>query len=706
MAFSLALQSAPEWRGTWTPPLAWGGSTARAVISGRYSGKENGRYTLTVIVGGAIGGATGIRVDWTFAPAVGGTGASGRLDLGTDSGYFAGKKILFHGDLLVHFLTGTLVTGAGGLSTFDVKAARRLPRSFHRIAGTANPADVSLITAARSPTDAFFVTDAGDVSALAKRRGHAPTLQVIYQDNAAKRQMEHMEGQRQAVTLGEHYDEDTVFLLRGGGTEPMIGSVLGNFPTGQPATGIRPGSSGTYWDHRSGQFRRAAINQARTSPGVQLESGEGSGPQDRQYVPLRYKHVGRALRVSSLAVTNILPNSHPTPPLPESPTVFPGWNTQAGTPTITFVYGHLGILSPDDPNWPDRFTEGFYRIQLDNTEAVQTDQANIAPASARKFMVSLWVRGRGDFIFEVYGGIAPAVPNTLRGTLTKPTNYGTETDWQRIEGEITSGATDDRLAIRIRSTLADGIVFVSAAQIVRTDWKQASIYEPTTASLFTRSAETYTISDPLPEQAGTLQFWFQNTGDDRDGVFPIVDVITPTTPAGRFAVRVDCGGTDQAQFHTSVSGTPLLGNFPVNMKIHEWRHIAVTWEVGGINGVQLTRNLYIDGAPIANDETSNWDPWGLISLFPVIGSTQTANDWCIQELRIDRRRLTDAEILDSYQRYTQDKWIHLQRLYAGREFRIGAIADRWRHPQLPHVLIADVSLIESGVHEHSLVGDP
>jgi hypothetical protein len=451
-------------------------------------------------------------VTWTSVA----TGEQGRVEVGANVGYVPGTKILFHDDMLIHFPTGSLA--ASETSSFTATAARRLPRSFHRIIGQANPDDVVLQNAQRSPLDQLFVSDAGDLSVLAKRRGHAPTFEVHYQNNAVKRQLEHIEdieGLRQTVTVAENYDDDTVFLLRGGGLEPLIGSVMTNGRSG----------FGTYWDHRSGQFRRAATGAARTSPGIQFESDEGTGPQERNHVPLKYKHIGRALRVSHSATTNLLPNSHPAP----SPGSL-GWAAQSGSPTLTFIHGVYGVLDPDDPNWPDGFTQGVLRLHFDSTEAVQSDLATVS--SATKYVASIWARGRGNIVFELYGGAGAAT--TLRATLTNPTQFGNDTDWKRLEGEVTTGASDTRLAFRIRCVSADGVVYVSAASIVRSDYKQASMYEPSSSSLAVRSQEVYTILDPLPEQSGTLQFFFQNTGDNQSSTFSLVDTLS----GGRFAVRL------------------------------------------------------------------------------------------------------------------------------------------------------------------------
>lgn len=683
--FGLPIQTAPEWRGIIGSASSFATGTSDISTYGTYtkqfdvSGYGAGTlYVFQVATGGTIGSTATIEVTWTNGTT------SGRLDLGTDASYTAGTKIYVEDGLSVAFSAGTLV--AAEVSTLTCYAARRIPADFVRIEGDAVPADVQLQAGNRSTRDKLFPTDSGDLRRFSRRVGQNPRLLVNYQDGDAKRALEAIESRRHEVTVGENYDQHTIFLLRGGGAEPMIGRL---------PTFSRSGDyTGCGQDPVSGQIVPVESGEPRIFPGVQWESFDEGSRQDREHVPLVYNHIGRSIAVCQGIVTNLMTNS--TGVSDSSP----GWSSSSGGSTVSF---DEGVLSPvaQDPNFPEGFGRGATRLEFYSTsDACDTDEAVVSGST--NYVVSLYTRGGDDsLIFYVKTGNGSA--GTIRSTLTQPSaTYWKSGGWQRRVTTVTTGSSDNRLKIEaVLATNNNAACYVAAAQVEANDEYQATAYIPTTSSTAARSAEVFTLNDEIPP-IGTISFLFYDNGNPSGGQFSLVEATTGT----RFGIRYETtSGSQDIRFFTDSSGA-LVAAFPGNdTDIWEWWHIAVTWQPGSSN--TLAREVFINGASINSDTTSTYDyAWGPLKIFPDGASADLPRDFRIQELRMDGRVLSDQEILDQYERFTTDKWTHMMRNYAGRHFFVGGVSERWRALSSPGTLLADVALVESSVHEDSLMGEP
>lgn len=682
--FGLAIQSAPVWRGhrgaisqfsSYSNMSSWGtytGTSALEVIPG------NGvTYTFTVDTAGTIGTTATIEVSWT---STGGT--SGRLDLGTDASYSADDKVLVEYGVLVSFGSGTLVVTE--TATLTCYPSRRLPHDFYRVEGDANPADVALQSGNRSSKDSLFVTDSGNLKTVERSIGQNPSVLVNYADDAAKRALTIMEANRQEVTLAENYDQHTVFLLRGGGIEPMIGRV----PSFTRSTG-----NSVQQDPTTGRLKLTPTYTPRVFPGFELGSQSDTGIVDRQHIPLKYNHIGRSIAVCTSAVTNLMTNS-----VGRSASAL-GWAVSAGGGTVSFEEELEGVLDPDEMDFPEGASNGVTRLEFQAaSDAFDTDEAVVSGSTV--YQVSLWLKGQGGVVWYIKTGSGSA--SGITGALV-PSGQTDDGGWVQVVAEVTTGAGHDRLKIEGVMTLGtEGVYYVGPCQVEQNDEHQATVWIPTTSASATRGAESLTLNDPIPP-SGTISMLVYGNGINN--ISTSFYFLVGTTSGTRFGIRYD-QANDQIDFLTTSTGA-LNCNIPSNgpAKERTWFHVAATW--GYSSATLLAREVFFNGVSIGSDTSSDFDyGWGPLKIFPSVASQPPGLDWRVQELRMDRRVLADQEILDQYERYSTDKWTHMIQNYAGRQFRIGAISERWKSPVNPGLLLADVTLVESSVHEHSVIGNP
>lgn len=669
MSFKVTLQSAPELRGAIGTPSAWAGASSSAVTgSGVYVGTTNKTYTFTADSSGSIGSGDAT-VSWDD-----GEGNEGTLYLGTT--YTAGNARLVHQGVYLAFAAGNLV--ASDTFTLAVTASRRVRADHAQVDGDADPTDVAITSIAVDNSDIVQDTHDGRkfTSAIAQRL--RVDLVLDYLTDAEVKTLERMRTSRYPIVVQGNYGKDTAFWHPGGAALPVIGSV--------PDYGALTG--GSYRDAETGLFRVAASGALRTGPGVEEDSRVAGSTVERESIPLEFPHVGRGLVVGS-ARTNDMTTFHPA-----SGALV--WTTHSGSPSTAWEDQVAPVLDPNDTGWEAKFRGGCLRSLMTTGDAIKTPDYVVT--GNQTFTAQVWIKGTPGVVFQVLldSGVGSAGTNRASAT-------STATDlqyWRRISCTGTIPTGDNRARLRI-AAVGTGIVYVSAAQIEV--GSAASEIIQTDGAADTRDAYELEPVERIPNGEGSLAFWVWWPGT----ISGAANVIFENSGAGTdFRVELDpTVSPHRIRFHTdsSGSGNSLSASVPGSvLQPLAWHHVAVTWKVSGL-AASMARALYLNGTQIASDDSTSWGEWTDPFVF---GDTALAGPARYQDIRIDRRALTEAEIVDMYDAIASDSGGPLYRRMVGREFRIASFSTSWMSSAQTGKYLAFLQLEESNRDDDNVVVAP
>jgi len=668
MSWRPLLQSAPVQDGYVGDSGGWSGASGSdPTMSGSWQRKTNATV-LFIHLGGStatIGTTASIPIRWQE-----GAVAIREFDVGTNTGYTAGDIINIGEGVSISFSAGTIV--ASDNFTVTMSAWRRIRPDHREIVADAEPVAMEPVSLGFDDLDTAFRADDGSLRQNERAIGRSVDIFATYLEGKHRRALSHMIHARHEVTFGENYDHSTVFLWRGGTVEPFIGHGM---------TFTRS-SEGTYWDPDSGLIRLVDDNIPRKMPGPEIES-LADGASARVSIPFQYNHVGSAHAQSNDTRTNLIVEPHPA----GSGTL--NWSSDSGSPTLTWVTDVAPVLYPGD-GWAAGYDRGTVRVKFNATGDRVLGDTAVGVSGSTDYQASLWLKARGDLLFVVYGGSGS--PGSQRYSAAIPSSLADGDQWIRIDAQITSGGSDNTLAVGLESDSGQGIAWISGAAIVQSDQNQPMVFAGNV-----RAPETMTVNDPIPEVAGTISFWFYNGGDDGSSGYSLLE----TTSGDRFAIRYNATSTGQINFFTDTTGS-ITGTFPTQRYSKTWNHVAVTWVQHSVP-TTILREVYLNGVYEHGDTTTVWEPgYGSLEVLPN-AAAETPNDWGIAEIRIDSRVRTATEILEEYERYASGEGIHHHVLWAGRQFKIVQSDLPWISTVNPDKASGVISLSQSSVHEPSLV---
>lgn len=654
MSFRLDLQSAPVRRGTIGTPATGSWSTNPVpVMSGVYVGDVNKTLTFGVTTGGLIGTAATIVVNWSDGTE------SGFLNLGTDYGYAASDVVLVHEGVSVAFPAGTFVTAGSPTCTVALVAGNALREDHQRIEADATPVDV-VPTWSRADLDVSHVSWQGNEQRVRAAILRNANIAIDHLSPAEYDLMSYMEAERHLLTLGEDYDETTVFAwkgYRGTGLLPLIGKA-GTFAR----SGI-----GSYVDPRTGKVAHVATGVPRYGAG----------------------QCGPALIVGG-GTTNILTRS----------------SSQTGTLYFTASSGAVSVVhdtnvappcDPDDENIPVAFRGGSLRVAFSSAVGLgaNANSTNETVVADTTHTVSCWLKGHGQVLLTYRAGAAsPTTTRGITGTIEL-----TDT-WTRYEatGATAGGEVVGDITITTGNTRA-AVCWAWGWQLEAK--AVATELVVTNGAGAARNAETLNFPVPIPAWAGTLGFWFYWPGDD--GASTTYGLIQGSGVAGaeRFLLGYNASASALFWFTNTTGASNLNGS--VNLAAGTWYHLALTWEHESTDH-DIARAMYLNGALLSSDASPNWEPtFGTgIDVVPAVSGVSSLGVR-IQGLRIDGEVKSATEIADWYGRGVTDAWLSNIRNTYGRRYRLSGLSEAWRFPGAPDEILATAALTEAGRDDDSLL---
>lgn len=650
MSFRLDLQSAPVRRGVIGSPAvgSWGANPV-PTMSGVYNGSTNKTLTFGITTGGLIGTATNITINWSDGTL------SGFLNLGTNHGYTAGTAVEVSEGVLVAFAAGTFTTGT---FTVALTAGMVLREDHQTIEADATPVDV-VPRYGRTDLDMAHTSWRG-----LEQRARAAILRnadiaIDYLDPAAYDLLAYLESERHLFTLGEDYDETTVFCWKGQrGTAllPLIGKA-GTFAR----TGIA-----SYVHPRTGKVAHVATGVPRYPAG----------------------RLGAAAVVDG-GTTNVLTRSSA-----QSGTLY--FTASSGAVSVAYDTNVLPPCDPDDTNIPAAFRAGSLRVAFSTAVGIgaNANSTNETVVASTTYTVSCWLKGHGQVLLTFRAGAAS--PTTTRAT----TAIIDLTDrWVRYEatGATAAGEVVGDITITTGNTQAAACWawgWQLEAKPVATD------LVVTNGAGASRNAETLNFPVPIPGWAGTLGLSFYWPGDDGASTYHVISA-SGVAGAERFSVFYNSSASALQWFTNTTGGSSL--SYSINLAAGTWYHLALTWEHEASDH-DIARIMYLNGASVASDASQNWEPTfgtGIDINASLAGAIVPGLR--VQHFRIDGEVKDAAAIADWYARVSSDLWASNVRNTYGRFYRISGLSEAWRFEGAPDQMLATATLTEAGREDDSLL---
>jgi len=644
VTFVLALQTAPERRGSIGTPSAWSsaGTDPVPAFTGTYLGATTRTYTLLVVTGGLIGTAASIVVAWSAGSN------SGKLQLGTAHSYAANDVVYFDEGVSVAFPAGTFVTGH--TLTVVMTAANRIAKDHKIVEGTALPVDIQVTEMTRSSLDTTHRSFTGKRARVPQANLRAITAMIDYLDFSAADTLRLWEGRRSLLSFADNFDETTVFYWRGGTAHPTNDGLL---PLVGPYGTFARGSVATYQDRRSSLWRSVATGVPRYGAG----------------------RLANAIEMG-LGATNLFTNFHPKS----------GTLSWSGTGTLTWDTAVKGVLDPDDTHWSTNYTPGVLRWEPASGNSISS--ADVTVSASVTYTCQVYLRGRGAVNVNLRAGAGAASNN--RGTVA----FTLTDTWQRCTvtaatvggdtvGDISLGATED------------SVVYISAMQF-ETGFVPTALIQ-TEGGTAARSAETLVFDQQIPMTEGTLSFDLFWPGDAGSSFYRLLE-----TTDGDFSIRYDAAGSEM-EFTAISAGTAVVG--AIDLAANTNYHIAVTWDRSTANNMVVV--IYANGSSIGTGTlaAANWSKnWGAAFDFLRTGAGQGQHAIRFSNLRIDSEAKAAAEVFTIYERYGNDEARFLELEAGGRFFEIVDPRDHWLSVARPDIWLADFTLIEGGREDAALLG--
>jgi len=653
MGFHLDIQSAPERRGSIGTPATGSWSTnPTPTMSGTYVGDTNKTLTFGVTTGGLIGTASTIVVNWSDGTE------SGFLNLGTDYGYAAADVVLVHEGVSVAFAAGTFVTAGSPTFTVSLVAGNALRPNHQIIEADAAPVD-NIPTFSRQELDVSHVSWEGIEQRVRTAILRNVDVSVDFYDAANYDLAAYLEAERHLVTLGEDYDETTVFCwkgYRGTALLPLIGKA-GTFAR----SGI-----GSFVDPRTGKVTHAASGTPRY-PGGQL---------------------GPALEIGG-GTTNLLTRSSA-----QSGTLY--FTASSGAVSVAYDTNVLPPCNPDDANIPAAFRAGSLRVAFSSAVGLgaNANSTDVTVVASTTYTVSCWLKGHGQVILTFRSGPASAANTRATTAVIDLTDT-----WTRYEatGATVGGEVVGDITITTGGTQA-AVCWAWGWQLEAKPAATALVV--TDGASGTRNAETLNFPVPIPGWAGTLGLWFCWPGDDGASTYSLLSG-SGVAGAERFALFYNASASVLQWFTNTTGGSSLSGS--VNLVAGTWYHVALTWEHESTDH-DIARVMYLNGASLASDASQNWEPtFGTgIDIAPsLVGVTLLGLR--VQNVRIDGEVKDATAVADWYARGTSETWISNLRNTYGRFYRLTNVSEAWRGAFAPDQILATASLVEAGREPDSLL---
>lgn len=651
MSFRLDLQSAPIRRGViGSPSLGSWGSNPVPTMSGTYNGGANKTLTFGINTGGLIGTASTILITWSDGTY------NGLLNLGTRHSYTAGTAVLVTDGVYVAFAAGTFTTGT---FTVALVAGMVLRQDHQIIEADAAPVDV-VPRYGRTDLDVAHTSWRG-----IEQRARAAILRnadisIDYLDPASYDLLAYLESERHLFTLGEDYDETTVFCWkaqRGTALLPLIGKA-GTFAR----TGIA-----SYVHPRTGKVAHVATGVPRYPAGL----------------------LGAAMNLDG-GTTNVLTRSSA-----QSGTLY--FSASSGAVSVAYDTNVLPPCDPDDANIPAAFRAGSLRVAFSTAvgSGANANSTNETVLASTTYTVSCWLKGHGQVLLTYRAGAAS--PTTQRAT----TAVIDLTDrWVRYEatGATAVGEVVGDITITTGNTQAT-VCWAWGWQLEARAVATALVV--TNGAGASRNAETLNFPVPIPAWAGTLGLSFYWAGDD--GASTTYGILQGSGVAGaeRFLLGYN-SASSTLFFFTNTTGASNL-NGSVNLAAGTWYHVALTWKHESTDH-DIARVMYLNGASLASDASQNWEPtFGTgIDFAPTVSGVAPVG-LRVQHVRIDGEAKDAAAIADWYGRVSSDLWVSNVRNTYGRFYRISGLSEAWRFEGAPDQMLATATLTEAGREDDSLI---
>lgn len=669
MSLDLDIQTAPELRGIIGTPSGWtggGGSDPTPTFSGTYRGLYARTFTFQVIQPGTVGSTSIITVSWiTTTPSSGPGAATGYLRLGTLHGYTAGTALPLIDGVEIAFSSGVFVNLA--YFTISLTPVHQLPYRARAISSSATgKMNFQVTSFGREPLHGRETSyDGRDWVTLAAQR-YPVSFMGDCLDTTSRDALLLMEQEQQEVTFGENYDLYTVYLSRlGRGTQflPRIG---------RPGAYLRSPGVATYIDHETGLIRHVQDNVPRYGRGLR----------------------GPAIHIDG-GSQNELTASAAT-----SGTLF--WSVAASA-LVAWDPNVIGPMDPTDTTWTAGYLTGCIRIFFGpgttTADHAHTTDTPVGTYSNLYITASVWLKGRGTVNLRARDG-SGSITHTANTVDVALTNT-----WTRysVTGLCTSPSTVADIAIFSKGTQA--VCWAWGWQIEKKLAPTALIQ--TSGAAAARAAETYTVATPVPAYEGTISFWIKWGGDDGGLAATATNLFDGTGCTGneQFAIWYNQGAS-VLQFYTAAAGADRFVQVSVDLQRDVWYHVAVTWtnSAGLISRAIYVSSTAIGGTLSATDTSADWyASFGTgFALAPTLaGMTHIASQY--QELRIDSRAWSAAEVTEQYERGTAEIWKNNLTALLGRNFRMDQLSEIWRGAFAPNDILMMGRLAESSRHDDSCI---
>lgn len=662
MGFRVDIQSAPVRQGTVGAPSSWSGASASVVTaSGVYDGSISKTYAFTVVDAGTIDTTATISIDWDD-----GEGNTGRLNLGA-SRYTGGNDVTVSDGISVAFSAAAVA--AADTFTLAVTAANRVSGNPIVVSGAPSASNVtstSIEQYRRGDNDVVTSTFDGRERRIKRSTTGQLSLLTDWLDDANRKKILNMHADRTLVCVGENYDENTVFLLHGGGLLPFIGE----------RSAFTRATQATYPDPDTGLLRAVA------SGDVRVVSGQA----------------GRALLLEQAATNLFAYSAHATPS---------SFWTVSGSSSATLSWDTTvkGPYDPTDPYWNAAHLDGVAKLAFPAGGTYPSDpgiDANDAAVSATtRIAGSIYVRGFGEIEIRLRTGVVSV--NTTKDTKT----IQLTSEWQRVRLNGITGVGDTKADLQILGN-EQGVCYFTGWQLEQSTLASALIQ--TAGSTATRNLDDQTFSQAIPVESGSFGMWFYWPESSASGLTYTLIEATGVSGSERFRLEyADAAGTWYFYQDTS---TPGLGAGLATGTVitrGQWHHVAVTWKESSTTDGTMDRVLYVNGTALSwtlGGSSTGWEPFfgtGFNIAKSAGGSSESTNGFRLEELRIDRVAWSADQVMDQYNRLTSDDWLHVHRPHAGRKYRIADTRDRWLSNAIPGKVIMNLALEEADREDDSVV---